>query len=118
MVLQMAMTLIDNLISRIFFFSFNLKEKKSPSGQNMLFKNEENFLVNVFFLRDLCVFYPLNLLLPWKMQPLQFISPGIFKSDLPSFLHHISLLQELKTTLHLSRNNHLWLHEQIVDIAN
>lgn len=67
MVLQMAMTLINNLISRkcwgFFFFSFK-RTKKSPSGQNAVFRNEENFLVKVLFPRDLFVFYPLNLLLP------------------------------------------------------
>lgn len=120
MVSQMAMTLINNLISRKCFPFFSFKRGKktpNPSGQNVLFRNEENFLVKVLFPRDLCVFYPCNLLLPWKTQPLQFISPGVFKSDLPSFLPHISLLQELKTTLHLSSNTHLWLHKQIVDVA-
>lgn len=49
MLLQMAMTLINNLISGKCSFSFYLKGKKIPSGQNILLRNLANFVVKAFF---------------------------------------------------------------------
>lgn len=72
-------------------FTFKRRENFHASGQTALSRNVENFVVKVFFPRDMCQSRITDPLKKKKMSFLHYISPGMLYKIYPNVSPHISL---------------------------